>query len=329
MEALLSHSFDYLTSPSPPKIRKGLRQLEGLLAQLTLQAATSSAPEPSKALALKSNPPSAPLSTKPTSTPKPLSSLPQDPAFRTFYNLQNTFQYNVATRLISTLERLLGKSNNGANDLLIIAALDLVQGMLLLHPPSRELWGREVCMNLFLDLLDPNSCPAIHISTLQALTASLIDHPANTRLFEDLDGLLVVTSLFKSRQSSREVRTKGVEFLYFYLGAEERESQKREAKSAGNTEVLGGRGREVLSAFRKEEQANAAGRRESATVGGPVGGGGTTGFGDGALKIKSSEEKQAMLGRYMGNVQDLMDDMREAQAGGGLLSRGSVSPVRV
>src|ERR1700743_2161148 len=36
METLLSHSFDYLSSNSPQKIRKGLRQVEGLLAQLCL-----------------------------------------------------------------------------------------------------------------------------------------------------------------------------------------------------------------------------------------------------------------------------------------------------
>lgn len=140
METLLSHSFDYLTSPSPPKIRKGLRQLEGLLAQLTLST------PPTPALRRQSLIETGLASPKPTS--KPLSSLPHDPAFREFYRLQNGFQWNVTLRLISTLERLLGKSNNGTNDLLLIAALDLIQGVLLLHPPSRELFAREIHMNV-------------------------------------------------------------------------------------------------------------------------------------------------------------------------------------
>jgi hypothetical protein len=146
METLLSHSFDYLTSPSPPKIRKGLRQLEGLLAQLTLTT-------PITPVALKRQSLIDISATPAKRTPKPLSSLPLDPAFREFYRLQNGFQHNVALRLIGTLERLLGKSNNGTNDLLIIAALDLIQGVLLLHPPSRELFAREIHMNV--SELDP------------------------------------------------------------------------------------------------------------------------------------------------------------------------------
>lgn len=147
----------------------------------------------------------------------------------------------------------------------------------------------------------------------------------------------MVTSLFKSRQTGREPKLKLVEFLYFYLSAETADAdhthtrgRKGESKSAGNTEVLGGRGRELIGAFRKEEKD----RRESATVGGPVGGvvglGGGDG-GEGMAKTRTPEEKQGLLSRYLGNVQDLVDDMRDAshsQAVGGLLSRPTVSPVR-
>jgi hypothetical protein len=135
----------------------------------------------------------------------------------------------------------------------------------------------------------------------------------------------VVTSLFKSRQTSREVKLKLVEFLYFYLGAERVESERGESVSLSG--VLGGRGEEVMGAFRKESGDV---RR---TVGGPVGGGVGMGVGEEAL-LKSPEEKQAMLARYLSNVQDLVDDMREASAGGvgsggGLLSMaGNISPVR-
>lgn len=143
------------------------------------------------------------------------------------------------------------------------------------------------------------------------------------------------------------MRLKLVEFLYFYLGAETsldaqgggaKGGKGGASKSAGNTEVLGGRGRELLGAFRKEGGALGEGRRESQTVGGPVGGGlgGGVGGGDeGEAQTKTPEEKQALLGRYLSNVQDLVDDMRDAQAQsavGGLLSRGGGggggSPVR-
>lgn len=138
METLLSHSFDYLSSASPQKIRKGLRQVEGLLAQICM-----SRPPVNKRhsmLALGSNPPQSP--------PKKLKDLHSDPAYREFFKLQQGFQWNVCMRLISCLERLLGKESNGTNDLLVIQTLELIQGVLLLHPPSRELFAREIYMNV-------------------------------------------------------------------------------------------------------------------------------------------------------------------------------------
>lgn len=139
METLLSHSFDYLSSSSPQKIRKGLRQVEGLLAQICM-----SKPQPvnkrHSMLALGSNPPQ--------SSPKNLKDLYSDPAYREFFKLQQGFQWNVCMRLISCLERLLGKESNGTNDLLVIQTLELIQGVLLLHPPSRELFAREIYMNV-------------------------------------------------------------------------------------------------------------------------------------------------------------------------------------
>lgn len=46
---------------------------------------------------------------------------------------------------------------------------------------------------------------------------ALIDTPTNTRTFESLDGLLATTSLFRNRDTTREVKLKLMEFLYFYL----------------------------------------------------------------------------------------------------------------
>lgn len=294
METLLSHSFDYLSSSSPQKIRKGLRQLEGLLAQICMsKTQTAAVNKRHSMLALGS--------TQTQTSPKKLKELPQDPAYREFFKLQQGFQWNVTMRLIGTLERLLGKESNGTNDLLVIQALELIQGVLLLHPPSRDLFTREIYMNLFLDLLSPDCCPAIQSTTLLALVASLLDCPSNIRTFETLDGLLVVTSLFKSRSTSREVKLKLVEFLYFYLMPES--PAPKATTSATNTAVLGGRGREIAAAFdRRRETIN------NTSVQGKDG------------NIRTAEEKQSMLGKYLNNVQDLVDDLRDGGGpfGGGL-----------
>ncbi|KAL2420056.1 hypothetical protein ABEF95_003809 [Exophiala dermatitidis] len=295
METLLSHSFDYLSSTAPQKIRKGLRQVEGLLAQLCL----------SKAASVDRRHSMLPLGSLAPHSGKKLCELPEDPAFREFFKLQQSFQWNIAMRLVACLERLLGKESNGTNDLLVIQTLDLIQGVLLLHPPSRALFSQEVYMNLFLDLLDPSNCPAIQSSTIMALVTSLLDQPQNTRTFETIDGLLVVTSLFKSRSTSREVKLKLVEFLYFYLMPETPASKLSTSTSATNTAILGGRGKELIAAFHR--------RRE--TVNGPEGGQGP------GTNTKTTEEKQKMLGKYLANVQDLVEDLNE---GGGVFGVGAV-----
>ena len=104
MESLLSLSFDYLSSFDGVKIKKGLRQLEGLLAQICL-----SKPNPSPAAERRR---SVALNGAADESPKELSSLRDDPAFREFFKLQEGFQWNVATRLVACLERLLGKGSS-------------------------------------------------------------------------------------------------------------------------------------------------------------------------------------------------------------------------
>jgi len=145
MEALLSLSFDNLSSYDSSKIRKGLRQVEGLLAQICLSSSQSSQSQP-KTTAEKRRSVLEPDREPPPK--KALEELGSDPAFREFFKLQDGFEWNVAMRLVNCLDRLLGKANDGEYDLLIIQALDLIQGILLLHPPSRTLFSRELYMNV-------------------------------------------------------------------------------------------------------------------------------------------------------------------------------------
>ena len=94
MEALLSLAFDNLSSSDGAKIRKGLRQVEGLLAQICLST-TKLASSPSKrrsvAVTSLSTPDTAP---SPEAGAKELGALKEDPAFREFFKLQEGFEWN-------------------------------------------------------------------------------------------------------------------------------------------------------------------------------------------------------------------------------------------
>ncbi|CAI7647901.1 unnamed protein product [Penicillium crustosum] len=277
MEALLAHSFDYLSSYEPSKIRKGLRQVEGLLAQICLS-------KPKPVLDRRSRSPD----TQPV--PKTLSELRDDPAFREFSKLQESFQWNIAMRLVSCLEHLLGRGSNGTNDMLIVCTLDLIQGALLLHRGSRTLFAREIYMNLLLDLLDPINCPAVQSATLLTLVTALLDCPSNTRTFEDLDGLLTVTSLFKQRATSREVKLKLVEFLYFYLMPEAMTPAPM-SPPPGLQRSPSKLSSAPFSRSAHSGAANAASKTNRDT--------------------RTTDEKQALLGRYLNNVEDLVEDLKE------------------
>lgn len=145
MESLLSLAFDNLSSYDGAKIKKGLKQVEGLLAQICLSGPSSSPKKQQQ-----------PTSSSPTKSPESSSSPPRkglpdlgsDPAFREFFKLQEGFEWNVAHRLLSTLDWLVARGGDGQYDLLIVNTLDLIQGILLLHPPSKILFSRSVHMNV-------------------------------------------------------------------------------------------------------------------------------------------------------------------------------------
>jgi hypothetical protein len=145
MESLLSLAFDNLSSYDGPKVRKGLRQVEGLLAQICLSNANAKSRNDRPHRSRDSDDDGSDTSTPPQ---KDLAQLSRDPAFREFFKLQEGFEWNVAMRLISTLDRLMAKGGDGGNDLLILSSLDLIQGLLLLHPPSKSLFAREQNMNV-------------------------------------------------------------------------------------------------------------------------------------------------------------------------------------
>ncbi|KAL5424576.1 hypothetical protein PMIN04_003113 [Paraphaeosphaeria minitans] len=281
MEALLSLAFDNIASKDTQKIRKGLRQIEGMLAQICLSSGKSSTPsKPGH----RRNQSAINLGEQPQSTPKKLGQLSEDPAFREFFRLQEGFEWNVALRVADCLERLLGMPSNGQNDVLILSSLSNVQGLLLVHPPSRTIFGRENKMNLLLDLLDPYNCPAIQSAALLVLVTALLATPQNTRIFEQMDGLLTVTALFKDEETTQQVKVKLLEFLYFYLMPEA----------------------PVVASGRSPSKLAGVFERRGSSANGDEGGG------PGGQSIRSQREKQYELSRYLNNVEGLVQDLQES-----------------
>ncbi|KAL6892532.1 cell division protein Cdc14 [Trichoderma longibrachiatum] len=298
MEALLSLAFDNLSSYDGPKIRKGLRQVEGLLAQICLSNSSSGRTRSSSLSSSAVGHDDGDDDASGNAPRKDLAQLTQDPAFREFFKLQEGFEWNVAMRLTSTLDRLMAKGSDGQNDLLILSALDLIQGVMLLHPPSKALFAREQNMNLLLDLLEPYNCPAIQSATLLTLVVALIDTPNNTRTFEGLDGLLTVTSLFKSRSTSREVKLKLVEFLYFYLMPETPSSPRADHRES----VFQQRSPSKLSGAFGADGRSARKRANS----------------NGVVTLTTAE-KQQLLSRHLSSVEDLVKDLRTCAPFGGIV----------
>lgn len=143
----------------------------------------------------------------------------------------------------------------------------------------------------------------MQIATLNALTAALLDHPANMRVLERLDGLLVITSLFKSRQTSREVKKEIIEFYYFYLSAEGEDLEDSQHQPSTEAEtLLGNNKEEVLSAFRRASKEQSGSQPAGGALFPEVATEGVT---------KSKTEKQHFLSRYLDNVDDLVQDMKE------------------
>ncbi len=88
METLLSLSFDNISSKNINKVRKGLRQIEGLLAQICLSDSHLQSPSKRRTSVLHSSgSPSA-------AAPKSLDALSEDLAFREFFRLQESFEWN-------------------------------------------------------------------------------------------------------------------------------------------------------------------------------------------------------------------------------------------
>ena len=319
METLLSLAFDNLSSFDGGKIKKGLKQVEGLLAQICLSGPSSPRKQSVDHGRDRDRDRDQP-------SRKVLADLSGDPAFREFFKLQEGFEWNVAQRLLTTLDFLVVRGGDGQYDLLIVNALDLIQGVLLLHPPSKVLFSRSVHMNvrlfvstlpvtmqkkkltclptsqLLLDLLEPINCPAIQSATIITLVVALLDMPANVRVFEQLDGLLTITSLFKSRETGREVKFRLTEFLYFYLTPETPSIPRADSRvSAAAPGVMQRSPSKLAKVFGGGGEVERPGSEDGVTL--------------------SVEAKKQFVDRYLpGVVDELLKDLDTYKPFGGVLS---------
>ena len=133
---------------------------------------------------------------------------------------------------------------------------------------------------------------------------ALIEAPQNARTFENLDGLLTVTSLFKSRGTSRDVKVKLVEFLYFYL-MPETPSILQQRSPSKLAKALATSSSSSPSLHNGAGDADRNGSRPRSS-----GGGGVT---------RTQEEKQALLGRHLNSVDELVKDLQHCTPFGGVV----------
>lgn len=167
----------------------------------------------------------------------------EEPAggFEEFRQLQDRAEYNLATQLLV----LIGRVGNGEfpvkveSDELVVRVLQILQGVLLIHPRSRTCFRGKHNIRLLIDLLDPRSQmqPSflMIIECVLMLVSLFIRNAENLRNFEELRGVELICKLIKGEYSDtssgtaiaapaptptltwQSVRIKSLEFLFFYL----------------------------------------------------------------------------------------------------------------
>jgi len=136
---------------------------------------------------------------------------------------------------------------------------------------------------------------------------ALLDTPPNVRVFEQLDGLLTITSLFKSRETGREVKFRLTEFLYFYLTPETPSIPRAEARmAAGAPGLLQRSPSKLAKVFGGGGGAKNEGRERAGSESGMT---------------LSVEAKKEYVDRYLpGVVDELLKDLDTYKPFGGVLS---------
>lgn len=179
-------------------------------------------------------------------------------------------------------------------------------------------------MDSLLDLLDVSNPPALHQATVLVLVAALLNNPPASRTFERVDGLLSIKDLLTSGEASQKTKVSVMEFLYFYLMPETGVSPPTTGKTG--TAVRIKRSKPELDDESGGVMLPITEVTNSSVVEVKVGSGNGTnssiieggrGYGADGEKIdkaiKSTREKQRLLGQYLGNVDGLVRDLEESE----------------
>lgn len=256
-----------------------------------------------------------------------------EPLYSWFLELQESFQGNIASQLLQFLSRLdtlqheqVEEDERAQLEQWTTLSLYLLQGCLLLHSASKSLFSRAPNMALLCTHMGAEFPEAVQMDAIQTVVAALVDKPANFRVFERIGGLECISSLFKSPDTVHKVKVKILEFLYFYLMPEAPDHFSRPSLN-GETPIASSRtalyyGDDTIRAPKKDNSCSDADKvrlqkhvREAARDGNDTDvENASLDNGQRATRaelVRSTSEKQIMLGKYFSNIDALVKDLDE------------------
>ncbi|KAI8926152.1 cell division control protein 14, SIN component-domain-containing protein [Entophlyctis helioformis] len=101
----------------------------------------------------------------------------------------------------------------------MLALLDLLQGLVLIHYDSKIRAGAKESQTVLLTFL-PAKNIALAIAAIEAIQCILVDSCQNLRVFESIGGLRLVCETLKSKRASEAVLHKCIELLCVYMQPE-------------------------------------------------------------------------------------------------------------
>lgn len=155
-------------------------------------------------------------------------SLVKHPSLARFLALQDGFQHNIASRLVAVY-RYASQEITNPNEYrdVLLTTNKLLQGLLLLHPESRQVFSSAANMQCVLYFVAQKQLPLLlTILFVSTLIHILLKNSPNMRQFERLDGcsaviqqlaLLSLTHVAQEHLQQQEVNFKIIEFLLFYF----------------------------------------------------------------------------------------------------------------
>lgn len=151
-----------------------------------------------------------------------------------FAQMQDSFPYNIAGRLVQQLSTALTASEEVA-----IAYLRLLRGVCLVHRNSRLVFNDDDSLQTLLRLGLKSSNPAVQVASIDTLVSIMVRQVDIIRRFEQLNGLKTVCDVFKQSRTPTAVKLGIIEFLFFYLVPETSSGRPHRKTTQDKQAVLG------------------------------------------------------------------------------------------